>query len=64
MPNHVKNKIAFFCDREKGREIFRRYNTHIPAEIRRAYDGDIICRKAGEEYSAGWFNDKTGSLIS
>ena len=60
MPNHVKNKIEFICDRDLMKNIFLKYNTHFPATLYRAHDNTIVCRKNGEDFSVGWFNDKTG----
>lgn len=62
MPNHIKNRIEIKASKEQLKEVFDRFNTHVPAKLKRSYDEKIICIKGDEsgDWSVGWFDEKTG----
>jgi len=63
MPNHVTNRIEIIGTKEQIKEVFQKFNTHVPAALNRAHDESIICRKKDtEEFNVGWFNEKTGQF--
>jgi len=60
MPNHIKNRITFNCNPDKMDEIFKMFNTHNPAELRKTHDEKlIICNHKTKEYDFCWFDPKT-----
>jgi len=61
MPNHITNRIEIIGTKEQIKEMFQKFNTHVPAALNRAHGGSIICRKKDTEgFNVGWFNEKTG----
>lgn len=67
MPNHVKNRIILLGNKKQLKGVIETFNTHHPAELHRAHDGTIICRKTekkeDEGWSCAWFNEKTGEFL-
>jgi len=57
MPNYIKNRLRINGTPEQIQEVFKKYNTHIEATLRKAYDGTIICTSTD---GVGWFNPNTG----
>lgn len=58
MPNHVKNRLVIFGTNDQVEEVFKKYNTHLEAQLSLTHNGDIVCFK--EDGSVGWFNKSTG----
>lgn len=63
MPNHIKNKLEIIGEIEEIEKLFSMFSTHIPSKLNRSFDENIICREIGsDEFSVGWFNEKTGEF--
>lgn len=62
MPNHIKNKLKIVGTSEQIKAVFDKYNTHVKANIRKAYDDTVICKKKVEEesFTVGWLNLENG----
>lgn len=58
MPNYIKNRLTIIGTNEQIKEVFEKYNTHIPAKLYTAYDGRIVCKN--KENNVGWYDLKTG----
>ncbi|WP_088656226.1 DUF1281 family ferredoxin-like fold protein [Geofilum rhodophaeum] len=61
MPNYVKNRLVINGTPEQVKEVFDKFNTHIPAKLHTSYTGSVICKEIdNSNYNVGWFNLKTG----
>lgn len=61
MPNHIKNLVTIQGTEEQVNEVINKFGTHHKAELNRTMNNSIICQKKNSnEFSVGWFNEKTG----
>lgn len=60
MPNHVLNRLEFKTDSKTMEKIIEKYGKVIPEHFDKTCEGDkIICLKKGDDYSVGWYDEKT-----
>lgn len=60
MPNHIKNRFELRGSNEQLEKLIKDFSTFYKSEINRSYDGKLIHKTKGKDYSIGWLDEATG----